>query len=1150
MISYPEDNSGAADFEPWEWIFEGNGTYPLDVPLSELESTPREATRQAGECVCTTKQENEAVQIREASGGEEGAEADAEATPEADDNGFLQNIFTSLGLILFGGVKARADVDMRLIGSTVPDQNGNEDPAPDEYDYRVPVVRERTNDSRSTTTVIGYKYYQLRSDYNRSGVDEARLNFHREVAEVHGYAEVPDAGGLRPELRPAYDRFMEFTQEVGVDTGPMGFVDNYVNQAQQAQNFYQARGAGALSDANLWESEFDRLAFDLPARHNELRQTTQNKVLIARALNEEFGPFTDGSFNSVDLARRNILVPRSNARQQNKFEGETAYDVVLEFSHSQSNPRRTYRRFVTIEQLIARRTQVKQAYADRAFYYPPINFDDRQSGEYFSIGLPYPELIADREGSYIIIETGFRPRIDPQKLQGRLRGDGDLVEIKGRQIEDYTRESEEQIIEYLIENGGSSELDEIIVDAIRGGPFGDGYPEALPVRDLLLSGRRPNVLVVSRTDEASIGDDSNYLIYFDGVYLTSYDPEKINAYIEEQAKEVGVEVEIMKNLIFPEQIRQADNQVYVLDWLNQNAVTFGLKPSKTRFSRAQQGEIVARVNNAQAQYQIDPDTDRVVTDENNKPIPNTDFLDPGVGIDEDEYDAEEEFEKENFGLNPDENERIFRYSNSDTLAYYIEDNQSALSDSQQQRIIVLASFIEQELGISVDGEPARNADGSPVTVDGRIIYPEAIDVAKVREANRVRNDINTRVSQPLLLDANGTVLVNPADQADSPRQQAYDDLSEREKEAFNALDGDFRIVPVAVNQGGGRVAYEYKIRNTTGIDIQGPGTVNIEREIDSDTPGFVKVTGASTRNLETAVFSRLNTSAETIDILEGKKPQEIDRRIKYVYDNQREAQAFNYYDNLVNNADKQEYAEEVIERTELRQETRPSDTDPNIQIRGDEEVRLELSNRLRFYTYDEKYDRTLNPDENLFDPPNRGALSTIIGSRQVECTRVVEEFNGKFINPLPGATLTSGYYRTGTTTFHGAVDLSNCGLSGGDQSQTCNNEVVAAAAGEVDQIQTTAQSGGCGITVYIRHGDEARTKYCHLFEARVDVGDTVEAGDVIGIEGTTGSAAVHLHFAVFLIEEDGSQKRVNPCSEEGGLDCEAYPKLNPNVFIR
>lgn len=88
--------------------------------------------------------------------------------------------------------------------------------------------------------------------------------------------------------------------------------------------------------------------------------------------------------------------------------------------------------------------------------------------------------------------------------------------------------------------------------------------------------------------------------------------------------------------------------------------------------------------------------------------------------------------------------------------------------------------------------------------------------------------------------------------------------------------------------------------------------------------------------------------------------------------------------------------------------------------------------------------------------------------------------------------------------FHGGVDF---GAPRG-------TKVVAASYG---QVIVAGWNGGYGNSVVIDHGNDIWTVYGHMLEnsLKVQVGDIVYAGDVIGQVGTTGkSTGYHLHFEV------------------------------------
>ncbi len=104
-------------------------------------------------------------------------------------------------------------------------------------------------------------------------------------------------------------------------------------------------------------------------------------------------------------------------------------------------------------------------------------------------------------------------------------------------------------------------------------------------------------------------------------------------------------------------------------------------------------------------------------------------------------------------------------------------------------------------------------------------------------------------------------------------------------------------------------------------------------------------------------------------------------------------------------------------------------------------------------------------------------------------------------------------YRThpikGWRHFHGGVDLVGVG----------SREVVAVADGKVVRSRIVKDKSNAtwewGEYIAITGKDGFTIYYCHLSERLVKVGQTVKAGDVIGIEGKTGqTTGPHLHFEV------------------------------------
>jgi len=111
-----------------------------------------------------------------------------------------------------------------------------------------------------------------------------------------------------------------------------------------------------------------------------------------------------------------------------------------------------------------------------------------------------------------------------------------------------------------------------------------------------------------------------------------------------------------------------------------------------------------------------------------------------------------------------------------------------------------------------------------------------------------------------------------------------------------------------------------------------------------------------------------------------------------------------------------------------------------------------------------------------------------------------------FIRPVPGA-ISSGFGMrihpiTGSRRMHNGVDMN---ASQGDP-------IHAARAGTVI---LSGIKGGYGNAVMIDHGGGMVTLYGHQSKLLVAVGQRVDAGEVIGLVGSTGeSTAPHLHFEV------------------------------------
>ena len=99
----------------------------------------------------------------------------------------------------------------------------------------------------------------------------------------------------------------------------------------------------------------------------------------------------------------------------------------------------------------------------------------------------------------------------------------------------------------------------------------------------------------------------------------------------------------------------------------------------------------------------------------------------------------------------------------------------------------------------------------------------------------------------------------------------------------------------------------------------------------------------------------------------------------------------------------------------------------------------------------------------------------------------------------------SAPYGIRTYRMHRGVDLGLC--HGEDRT------IVAAFAGVVTKVRNQGRRRGYGKYVILDHGNGLTTLYAHLASWNVNVGDTLQAGDTIGVGGNTGrSFGAHLHF--------------------------------------
>ena len=137
------------------------------------------------------------------------------------------------------------------------------------------------------------------------------------------------------------------------------------------------------------------------------------------------------------------------------------------------------------------------------------------------------------------------------------------------------------------------------------------------------------------------------------------------------------------------------------------------------------------------------------------------------------------------------------------------------------------------------------------------------------------------------------------------------------------------------------------------------------------------------------------------------------------------------------------------------------------------------------------------------------AASTVGVSFNTAGYALVSPGSGEVRYPLP-----QGSYREGRTT----VGPDSSGHDGADMLAPAGTPIYAAAAGVV---RVSSESYyGYGVAVVIDHvigGQRVSTTYAHMTYGtrQVQAGQTVDAGQLIGAVGSTGSStANHLHFEV------------------------------------
>lgn len=143
------------------------------------------------------------------------------------------------------------------------------------------------------------------------------------------------------------------------------------------------------------------------------------------------------------------------------------------------------------------------------------------------------------------------------------------------------------------------------------------------------------------------------------------------------------------------------------------------------------------------------------------------------------------------------------------------------------------------------------------------------------------------------------------------------------------------------------------------------------------------------------------------------------------------------------------------------------------------------------------------------------------------------------------ARVSSGFGRRGNV-FHAAIDFA--APIGTPVYASLQGTVIKTAAlnpagnpdgyGQWRDVKGKREHFG-GFDIEVDHGNGFWTRYSHLSECLVKIGDTVEAGQLIGKVGTAGTGA-HLHF-----ELKRCKGYYGTAAQKFGVD-----PVNPNIFTR
>ncbi len=207
------------------------------------------------------------------------------------------------------------------------------------------------------------------------------------------------------------------------------------------------------------------------------------------------------------------------------------------------------------------------------------------------------------------------------------------------------------------------------------------------------------------------------------------------------------------------------------------------------------------------------------------------------------------------------------------------------------------------------------------------------------------------------------------------------------------------------------------------------------------------------------------------------------------------------------------------------QDTQPS-TEPETQILPPSETESEFTGNPIFDEADAGNSEVAANDVTGADSDIEGSDSEGSDSESemsqeeadAELAADMAEGDSASLETLPKLTLdmTTAFVPTASRRISAPYGIRTYRMHRGVDMGLCHGEdrtIVAAFTGVVTKVRNQGRRKGYGKYVILDHGNGLTTLYAHLASWKVNVGDTLQAGDTIGVGGNTGrSFGAHLHF--------------------------------------